>query len=131
MKWNKDTDFIIIDDDSINNIICKKVIRTRFPEAKIIIFTNAQKGLEYIKGNYKDPVPKNALLFLDINMPGLNGWDVLEQLAEAPTEVSAPLHIYLLSSSVTPEDKIQATNDAKVLGYIEKPLTQCKLADCF
>ena len=131
MERSKETDFIIIDDDFINNIICEKVIRTRFPYSIISIFTNAQKGLEYINGKTGDPASIDALLFLDINMPGLNGWDLLEQLADLPTEVSKRLRIYLLSSSVNPEDKLKATNDAMVSGYIEKPLTQGKLAACF
>ena len=127
MEKYKETDFIIIDDDFINNIICQKIIQSELSQAKIVIFTNPQKGLAYIDANYDNPVSNNVILFLDIKMPALNGWDILEQLADSREEVKKHLRIFLLSSSVTPEDKQKAAHDPIVAGYIEKPLTQDKL----
>jgi len=124
-------DFIVIDDDFINNVICQQVILCEMPGAKVDIYLNANKGFEYINEVYSGQGAKNAVLFLDINMPALNGWDILEMLSESPALQKQQLKIYLLSSSVTPEDKQKADDAALVAGYIEKPLTQAQLQAIF
>src|SRR5581483_8470601 len=119
-------DFIIIDDDFINNVICRQVIQSEMPAAKIDIYTNANKGLEYINTANAAERTNDSVLFLDINMPALNGWDILEMLNDSPVLLKQQLKIFLLSSSVPPEDKQKANDDPMVCGYIEKPLTLAK-----
>jgi CheY-like chemotaxis protein len=127
MEKQKGPDFIIIDDDFINNVICQQVIQHEVTGAKIDIYTNANKGLEYVTAACRVPGAKNTILFLDINMPAVNGWDILEKLNESADQLRGRLKIFMLSSSVTPEDKQKASDEPLVYGYIEKPLTQVKL----
>jgi CheY-like chemotaxis protein len=127
MEKQKGTDFIIIDDDFINNVICQQVIQHEVLGAKIDIYINANKGLEYVTAACRVPGANNTILFLDINMPAVNGWDILEKLNESADQLRDRLKIFMLSSSVTPEDKQKANDEPLVYGYIEKPLTQVKL----
>jgi two-component SAPR family response regulator len=115
---------IVVDDDSVNNLICRKVIKNVFPEAVVLTFTNPETALTYIKSIYFDSCGKATILLLDINMPILSGWDFLEEFENFDTSIKRQLKIYMLSSSTDREDKNRADKDRNVYGYIEKPLTK-------
>lgn len=112
--------FIIIDDDPVNNLICHKHIQLLFTGADIKTFTDPQVGLDYIRLRQDQD---SAILFLDINMPLLNGWDVLDALINFPEIIKQKLKIYILSSSISDIDKQKAENNPLVKGFIGKPLT--------
>ncbi len=121
-------DFIIIDDNGINNNICQMVIEKSLVGSVVRTFTEPENGLEHIKYKYQLANANNSvILLLDINMPTLNGWEVLEQFEQLPKEVQQMFKIFMLSSSVTQQDKTQAQNHPFVNGYIEKPLTIARL----
>ncbi len=118
--------FIVIDDDPLNNKICGMFIRKVIPDADITTFIDPKKAVNYIQTLVAPPGKKNVVLFLDINMPGVDGWKVLEEFKSLYTEHTIPVLIYMLSSSVNPQDSYRA-NDPFVCGYIEKPLSVAKL----
>ena len=124
-------DFIVIDDDRINNMICLKIIELTIPGSSVKTFTEPGKGLEHILSTYSGNNARNAILFLDINMPLLSGWDVLEHINDFPAVVRERLKIFMLSSSVTPHDREQAEDHPLVSGYIAKSLSQAKLKVIF
>jgi two-component SAPR family response regulator len=114
--------FIVVDDDSVNNLICRKVIKNVFPEAVVLTFTNPETALTYIKSIYFDSCGKATILLLDINMPILSGWDFLEEFEGFDANIKEQLKIYMLSSSTDQLDKDLANENKNVCGYIEKPL---------
>lgn len=118
------TSFIVVDDDSVNNLICRKVINLVFPEAEVLTFTNPEKALLYIKSNYAYSFGKRTILLLDINMPILSGWDFLEEFEGFDANIKEQLKIYMLSSSTDQLDKDLANENRNVSGYIEKPLNK-------
>lgn len=122
-------DFIVIDDDLINNILCRKVIHSASPGSDIFIFTNPFEGLRHINSNYIHSNSNNAILLLDINMPDLSGWDVLEEIKPFHSMIKKCFKIFMLSSSIDPIDIERANINPLVSGYIEKPLTSPKLKD--
>ncbi len=117
--------YILIDDDETNNLLCDFVIRDVEPLANVYSFTDAEIGLEQLTSllylDYK------CVVLLDINMPMLSGWDVLEHLGDLPASVQKELTVYMLSSSVNAEDKQRALENPLVLDYFEKPLTAEKV----
>ena len=119
--------FIIIDDDPINNLICKKNIKSVFSDCDIKKFTDPQKGLDYICAKYDELSKHDTILFLDINMPVLNGWDVLDRLANCADVIKSQFSIFVLSSSIATEDKQRAHDNPIVKGFVVKPLTIQKL----
>jgi len=115
--------FILIDDDQINNMVCRKVIRTIVPKAHIQAFTDPEKGLSYVQLAFAAGDAANTILFLDINMPSLTGWDVLEKLSNFDSAFQERVKIFMLSSSFNASDKEKAVHNKLVSGYISKPLS--------
>ncbi len=77
------TRFIIIDDDVFNNTICTVTITKTVNDAAIKTFLDPREGFNYIASEYSEPNEEsNAILFLDINMPLMNGWQFLEKFQE-------------------------------------------------
>jgi two-component system chemotaxis response regulator CheY len=123
--------FIIIDDDQLNNMICSRIIDLTLPGSGISTFTSPENGVDYLSSNYITPRDNPAILFLDINMPSLTGWDVLDKISAFPERVKENLKIYMLSSSVDQQDKEKAGNHPLVSGYVTKPLSKVKLMAIF
>ena len=115
--------FIVIDDDPINNLLCSKNIKKNIQEADVITFTEAEKGLDHIKSFFNEPNVENAVLFLDINMPIMTGWEFMEEFEKLNSLIKDQVFIYILSSSIHQEDKLKAKNHPDVVDYIEKPLS--------
>jgi len=120
---DKQLRIIIVDDDPINNMICKKVIIKTIPKADIISFTEPEAGLVYLLSMFENKQAAKAILFLDINMPTITGWEFIDQLVAGGIKINVQLFIYILSSSVNPTDKEKAKINNNVVDYIEKPLS--------
>jgi CheY-like chemotaxis protein len=86
-------------------------------------FTEPQEGLEFIQENYAES-SDHAVLFLDIDMPKINGWEFLAQYEKFSNEVKMKISIYLLSISLDHRDRNRAGRNKNVKGYITKPLTK-------
>ncbi|HXB44826.1 MAG TPA: response regulator [Puia sp.] len=115
--------YVVVDDDIINNELCRFVIEEVFPRADIETFTDPGKALVYIESTYIDINAPDAVVLLDINMPTLSGWEFLEAFEQFDERVKEKLKVYMLSSSVDPLDSVRAKSNKYVLDYIEKPLT--------
>lgn len=116
--------FIIIDDDSMNNMLCRKMLEITYPTADIKDFTDAQTGFDYIVQTYSDPnSDKRAVLLLDIIMPIMDAWGFLEEFAKLDEKVKNRIKIYILSSSVDKRDMARANDNEYVEYYLIKPLT--------
>ena len=115
--------FVIIDDDPINNHICAKYIDLVFTGANVLSYTNPQLALDHIITEYRAGTLQDTIMLLDINMPVLTGWDVLDQFSAFPAEIINQFVIYILSSSIASEDKTRADENSLVSGFLEKPLS--------
>lgn len=116
--------FIIIDDDRINNSICRMLIGKIFKEVDIKDFTVAQEGLEFMKKEYDKDENKSAILLLDINMPIMSGWDFLVLFDELDENLKKKFNIYIVSSSIDYSDIEQAKSNRHVIGFLSKPLSK-------
>ena len=113
--------YILVDDDPFNNIISSMEIESALGEVDIKTFEVPEEGLAFIQNEYiKNLLP--TILFLDINMPTLTGWEFMEQYEKFSEEVKKQISIYILSSSVDPRDKDKAKANKYIKGFISKPL---------
>ena len=121
----KQVDVLILDDDDVSNFIYKKIIESSGIANNIVTFQKGRLAIEYLadKASSSDSFPD--MIFIDINMPVMNGWDFLDEYKEkiAP-RVDKFVFISMLSSSVYKEDIQKAQGYDVVNEYISKPLTQ-------
>ena len=107
---------LLIDDDPIVNFIHSRILQDHYPETEVLIFNNGLTGFEYIKQNPN----RFYILFLDLNMPIMDGWGFLEAIS-AET-IPLKLQIHILTSSIDPQDRIRAQQNKLVASYLCKPL---------
>ena len=124
--------YLIVDDDKANNMLCRIILKKRFDGAEITSYEEPQAALDYIKEKYSAATEnKTTVLFLDINMPDLTGWEFLDIFKNFDENIRKQFIIYMLSSSVDYKDKNMAKENPLVEGYIEKPLTRDKVNKLF
>jgi response regulator RpfG family c-di-GMP phosphodiesterase len=114
--------FILIDDDVLNNNLCKLYIRHSLPSVEVVDFTLPERALIYIEKTFRNGNDGSSVLLLDINMPTMTGWDFLIQLDKLDEKIKSQITIYILSSSLDVRDKEKAQANKYVKGYIEKPI---------
>ena len=121
---NVSTRFIVIDDDEFNNKICTVTLEKIDQTADIKTFLSPVEGFSHIVKEYSKPDNESAVLFLDINMPVMNGWEFLERFDELDPAIKQRVKIYILSSSVDKRDIEKAKANKNVVHYLIKPLTK-------
>ena len=117
---------LLVDDDPPTNFIHQKIIQTTDVDAHVHACESGKSALAYLNGQapFHDDVecPKPGIIFLDINMPGMDGWEFLEQYERLPEEKKQRVVVAMLTTSVNPADKILAENNSNVYSYFSKPL---------
>jgi CheY-like chemotaxis protein len=117
--------FVVIDDDPVNNALCKMIIKLALGKMDVKTFTLPEKGFQFIKTEYTMNMNGSiSIILLDLNMPIMSGWEFLERFEELDEVIKKQVKIYILSSSVDPRDKEQAGKNKHVEDYIVKPLTK-------
>lgn len=124
------TRFITIDDDSVNNMICKLTIEMVSNKSEVVTFTNPSQGFDFIVNEYGSKAEQRpTVLLLDINMPVMSGWEFLERFDNMKDDVKKLFRIYILSSSVDPRDKQRSYANKNVKGFLVKPLVKDNVVD--
>ena len=118
----------LIDDDEIYQFTAQKSIESTGLAQKIIAFSDGQQALDYLTQNMVNVGELPDVVFLDINMPYLDGWGFLEGFKELDGKMGKEITIYMVSSSVLEEDIAKAKTFGKVKGYVIKPITPSKFS---
>ena len=106
----------MVDDDEIFLFTANYVLQKLYPEIGIVTARNGEEALEQIKKE----APR--ALFLDLNMPVMDGWEVLDNLKNANDQ--SPFPIIIVTSSIDPSDKERAESHPFKPGFVEKPLSE-------
>lgn len=83
---------------------------------------DGQEAIEFLSNKIEGEYPKLELIFLDINMPNVDGWEFLQKYDKLPIEAKGEIILMMLTTSQNPEDKIRATMEPEVTGFRIKPL---------
>ncbi|MBD3748039.1 MAG: response regulator [Sphingobacteriales bacterium] len=122
---------LIIDDDEINNFIAARLIGKIPPKAVVNTCLNGQIGLDFVKSKLQNQEEMPDIIFLDINMPVMNGWEFLEEFEKIRAQINKKISINMLSSSVYNDDINKAETFHIVNKFISKPLTVNKIQDLY
>ncbi len=118
---------LLIDDNEIDNYISKIMIKRKNITEKISVAASAIEALEYLETLLNKPEEFPDVIFLDINMPQMDGFGFLEEYLKFPEHVTANVSVYMLTSSSDPNDIERATQNPMVKKYFSKPLTESVL----
>jgi len=111
---------VLIDDSENDNFFHEIALRKAGFSGEIVIFESGERALEFL---LQDGIAVSTVVFLDINMPGMNGFDVARALS-ARLQPRAALWLSMLTSSAWSVDKATAESIGLIQHYLVKPLTK-------
>lgn len=120
---------MLVDDDQNDNFFHERVIKKTSSSTIVIEKNTGQEALDYLKSKNGDKALLPDLIFLDINMPGMNGWDFLQEYDRLDKELQSRVIIIMLTSSDNEDDVARAKAWDSVSDYITKPLTEEVMTD--
>nr|WP_315200577.1 response regulator [uncultured Flavobacterium sp.] len=111
-----------IDDDPITLMLFKKVVQKASFAKEIIYAHNGQEAITFID-NIKSEDTKPQLLFLDLNMPVMGGWEFLDLFNNSNYYLSNNTKVIILTSTIDPEDIKKSKSYPNVIEFLSKPIT--------
>lgn len=120
---------LLIDDDKISNFYNSKIVKKQLGVEKSITANSGQKALDYLNEAILGLKTKPNLIFLDLNMPAMNGWEFLEKYEKLDADFTKDIKLIILTTSNNPDDFERSKKNNSVDDYINKPLSDVLLDD--
>jgi CheY-like chemotaxis protein len=111
---------LLVDDDDIFNMLHGEVLKRLIPGVRMDVFKSGQELIEYLQ---QSPDEQIDLIFLDIRMPVMDGFEVLALMTQMDPERFSNTKIYVLSSTLDDRDLERARETALVTDFIGKPMS--------
>ena len=111
-------EILVVDDDKVVTLLHKNLLRNSGFCRPPVIFENGEQALHYILEN--DLSQKKFLVFLDLNMPVLDGWKFLKKIKKL--ELKSQVNVVIVTSSINQKDYLKAQKYESVLYYCRKPM---------
>jgi len=112
----------VIDDDKIQHFTIEKSIQLQGISKTLLSFLNGEEAIIFLNKNLENLSMLPDIIFLDINMPVINGWQFLQQYASIKEEIKKNIKIYVVSSSINENEINMAKANINVSGFLSKPL---------
>ncbi|MGO4819083.1 response regulator [Flavobacterium sp. W22_SRS_FP1] len=114
---------IIIDDDLFEHYVYSRVIVNNNFSEITVAFSLASDALTYLQENHNmSELPQ--IIFLDLYMPYLSGFEFLEAYNKLPEAVKEKSKVFIVSSTISNEDITRVCNDPNVVSFQQKPITK-------
>lgn len=120
---------LLIDDDEPTNFLHKLVIEESEITNKVLAVQSGQAALDYLTTAIDGVYPQPDLIFLDINMPVMNGWEFLERYRQLEKKYQGGKVVVMLTTSLNPDDQAKARALNIIQDFKHKPLTQDMLKE--
>lgn len=118
-----ETHITVVDDDPIALVVASLVLKKIPQITSVKTFTDGEEALDFLKETVLGwNNEKTMFVFLDLNMPMCDGWEIVEKIAA--TEYLATLKLVLLSSSIDPEDQVKAKTYPQIISFLPKPMSK-------
>lgn len=120
---------LLVDDDEGTNYFNQLIIAEMDIAEKVVVTWNGKEAIDYLtnQGDYVSngrQFPQPDLIFLDINMPKMDGWDFLAAYEHLDEQQKAKIIIVMLTTSFNPNDQHRAAKISSVTDYKNKPLSE-------
>ena len=119
----------LIDDDKLFVFLTKKSIQETNIVTEIREFGDGQSAIEYIKEIASNAELLPDIIFLDLSMPIMDGWEFLKEYILIEPNFGKKVELYIFSSSISPHDIERAHNIGAVVDFIIKPLKKDKIKE--
>ena len=120
---------MLVDDNDTDNFISKRIIEiTEFAD-RVVVKNSGKSALDYLEENKGDMVNVPDLIFLDINMPIVDGFVFLYEFEKFSDLLKDKCKVVILSSSDNKRDIDKIVNNDHVIKFITKPLTENALEE--
>ena len=113
---------LLIDDSEIDNYINKAIISKSTRITDVVVKTSGVKALDYLKEIEENPDEFPDIIFLDIRMPEMDGYEFIENYKGLPEEAKAKCRVFVLSSSINPKDLERSESYGEIEKHLAKPL---------
>jgi CheY-like chemotaxis protein len=122
---------MLVDDNPDDNFFHQRIINKFDSADEIILMESAKDALSYLTSELAKNEPCPDLIFLDINMPGMSGWEFLDEYEKLSHALRKPVIVVMLTSSDNSEDEAKARSRDIVSDFKTKPLTGLMLEAIF
>lgn len=120
---------LLVDDFEGANFLHEKVIREAGCAEKVHIETSGENALNFLRTEEKDSYPHPEIIFLDLNMPGMSGWEFLEEYKNLTREQRWGTLIVILTTSRNLDDETRARTKHPKTVFMNKPLLRKPLEE--
>ena len=120
---------MLVDDNDTDNFISKRIIEITEFAKSVEIKNSGKSALEYLEENKNNPENLPNIIFLDINMPIVDGFVFLYEFEKFTDIVKDKCKVIILSSSDNKRDIDKIVNNDHVIKFITKPLTESSLKE--
>lgn len=121
----------IIDDDDIFHRILEIMVQKSQTFEKVTHFTHPRAVLDYLMAHRSDPAMLPDVLFVDLNMPEMSGWEVLDELQQIYSSLPKPILIYIVTTAISSFEVARTEKYRFVKEFISKPLSFNKLLSIY
>ncbi|WP_338841065.1 response regulator [Flavobacterium ginsenosidimutans] len=120
--------FVIIEDNLIDQFITKKLLKKGLDVNPLYIANNGKEGIDWL---LKNPNHNSLVIFLDIQMPIMNGFEFLDEFSRLPEDIKEKIRIYVLSSTLDIDEIKKAKENKYVSDFWNKPFRLDTLKSTF
>jgi CheY-like chemotaxis protein len=118
---------ILIDDSDIDLFIQRRFLEVYNFSEQLLQYKSAEEALEWLRKLDDEPAPD--IIFLDLNMPEIDGFEFLKDFDKLPDRVTSKSKIVVLTSSNSAKDREQVFGYKNVIQFITKPLKQTDIEE--
>ena len=110
---------LLIDDDEPTNFLNRLTLEQAACARTIHVAQSGEEALDFLRNTQRPD-----LIFLDVNMPAMDGWEFLERYRSLPSDRKADIVLIMLTTSLNPDDELRTRAIPEVSGFENKPLSQ-------
>ncbi|MGN7205150.1 response regulator [Pedobacter sp. SAFR-022] len=119
----------LIDDDEVFVFLTKKLIARSELEVTVETYINGQDAIEQLQSLAEDENALPDIILLDLNMPVMDGWEFLKAYEDINFSNPNKIHLYIVTSSISPYEVERAKQIPAVQEFIVKPMVKDKFID--